>query len=44
MPTIKTRMKFKETNLEDFGEDTYFEFSERCSKLFYQQKEKMKRK
>lgn len=44
IPTIKTKMKFKETNLEDFGEDTYFEFSERCSKLFYQQKEKMKRK
>lgn len=41
IPTIKTKMKFKETNLEDFGEDTYFEFSEKCSKLYYERKEKM---
>ena len=41
IPTIKTKMIFKETNLEDFGEDTYFEFFERCSKLYYQKKENM---
>ena len=41
IPTIKTKMKFEETNLEDFGEDSYFEFSERCSKLYYERKEKM---
>jgi len=44
MPTIKTKMKFKEINLEDFEEDTYFGFADRCSELYYQQKEKMQKK
>lgn len=44
IPTIKTKMKFKEINLEDFEEDTYFGFSDRCSELYYQQKEKMQKK
>ncbi|UUV20482.1 hypothetical protein [Paenimyroides aestuarii] len=43
LPTIKTKMKFQEINLEDFSEDTYFGFSERCSKLYYQQKEKIQK-
>jgi len=44
MPTIKTKMKFKEINLEDFEENTYFDFADRCSELYYQQKEKMQKK
>lgn len=44
MPTIKTKMKFKEINLEEFEEDTYFGFSERCAELYDQQKEKMQKK
>jgi len=44
IPTIKTKMKFKEINLEDFEEDTYFGFADRCSELYYQQKEKMQKK
>lgn len=44
MPTIKTKMKFKEINLENFEENTYFGFADRCSELYYQQKEKMQKK
>ena len=44
IPTIKTKMKFKEINLEDFEEDTYFGFADRCSELYYQQKTKMQKK
>jgi len=44
IPTIKTKMKFKEINLEDFEENTYFGFADRCSELYYQQKEKMQKK
>jgi len=44
MATIKTKMKFKEINLEDFEENTYFGFADRCSELYYQQKEKMQKK
>lgn len=44
IPTIKTKMKFKEINLEDFEEDTYFGFADRCSELYYQQKAKMQKK
>lgn len=43
IPTIKTKMKFQEINLEDFSEETYFGFSEKCSELYYQQKEKMQK-
>jgi hypothetical protein len=42
IPTIKTKMKFGVINLEDFGEETYFGYSERCSKLYYKHK-KMKK-
>lgn len=34
IPTVKTKMKFKEINLEDFEEDTYFSFADRCSELY----------
>ncbi len=44
IPTIKTKMKFKEINLEDFEENTYFGFADKCSELYYQQKEKMQKK
>ena len=44
IPTIKTKMKFKVIHLEDFGEDVYFDYGERCAALYYKQKEiKMKR-
>lgn len=38
LPTIKTKMKFGIINLEDFGEETYFNFSEKCSTLYYKEK------
>lgn len=44
IPTIKASMKFKAINLEDFGEDNYFEFSDKCRKLFEKHKDISKRK
>ncbi|MFY8003930.1 MAG: hypothetical protein ACOVNR_03775 [Chitinophagaceae bacterium] len=44
IPTIKAKMKFKVINLEDFSDEIYFDFAEKCSELFYKQKEiKMKK-
>lgn len=43
IPTIKTKMKFQVINLEDSSEETYFGFSEKCSELYYQEKEKMQK-
>lgn len=44
IPTIKAKMKFKVINLEDFSDEIYFDFAEKCSALFYKQKEiKMKK-
>lgn len=40
LPTIKTKMKFRIINLEDFGEETYFNFSEKCSALYYKEKKR----
>ncbi|MFB9077985.1 hypothetical protein ACFFLS_04865 [Flavobacterium procerum] len=34
VPTIKTKMKFENINLEDFSEDTYFSYDEKCAELF----------
>ncbi|MFN8281956.1 MAG: hypothetical protein U0U67_02015 [Chitinophagales bacterium] len=34
IPTIKTKMRFNTINLEDFGEETYFGYADRCSQLY----------
>ncbi len=41
IPTIKTKMKFIEINLEDFSDGTFFDFSDRCSTLYYKEKERI---
>lgn len=41
IPTIKSKMKFGIINLENFGEDTYFDYAERCSELYYKNREKI---
>ncbi|MFB9077988.1 hypothetical protein ACFFLS_04880 [Flavobacterium procerum] len=38
IPTIKTKMKFKSIHLEDFSDETYFNYADRCSDLFYKYK------
>ncbi|SHG55415.1 hypothetical protein [Pedobacter caeni] len=38
IPTIKAKMKFSSINLEDFGEEIYFGYSENCAELFYKHK------
>jgi hypothetical protein len=43
IPAIETTMPFPETYLEDFGEETYFGYAERCAELYYSHKEKMMR-
>ena len=40
IPTIKTKMKFDRINLEDFSEDTYFNYADRCSGLYDEHKER----
>lgn len=42
IPTIKTKMKFAVINLEDFNDETYFNYAERCSDLYYTQKDAKK--
>lgn len=39
IPTIKTKMKFNRIYLEDFSEETYFDYADRCSDLYYEHKE-----
>ena len=39
IPTIKTKMKFNTINLQDFSDETYFEYAERCAELYYRRKE-----
>ncbi|KAF2509108.1 hypothetical protein [Flavobacterium foetidum] len=34
IPTIKTKMKFGNINLENFSEETYFNYAEKCAELF----------
>ena len=41
IPTIKSKMKFGVINLEEFGEDVYFNFSEKCAER-YQKYKKVK--
>ena len=38
IPTIKTKMKFKNINLEDFAEETYFNYAEKCAELYHKHK------
>ncbi|WP_289663825.1 hypothetical protein [Flavobacterium panacagri] len=38
IPTIKTKMKIKSTSLEDFSEETYFGYNEKCTELYYKYK------
>lgn len=43
IPTIKARMVFKQTFLEDFNDVTYYNYSDKCSKLYEQAKAKTKK-
>jgi hypothetical protein len=38
IPTIKTKMKFKIINLEDFSDETYFKYAENCAELYHKYK------
>lgn len=38
IPTIKTKMRLTKTYLSGFSDKIYFDFSERCAKLYYKQK------
>ncbi|MCH5597471.1 hypothetical protein [Niabella ginsengisoli] len=40
IPTIKTKMYFGKIYLEAFSDAVYYDFEERCAKLYYQEKEK----
>lgn len=35
IPTIRTKMKFKTINLEDFSDETYFNYAEKCAELYH---------
>jgi hypothetical protein len=39
LPIISTKMKFKTINLEDFNDESYFNYAEKCAKLYQRQKE-----
>jgi hypothetical protein len=39
IPTIKIKMNFEVINLEDFDEEIYFDYAERCAKLYHKYKE-----
>jgi hypothetical protein len=41
IPTIKTKMKFKIINIENFSEETYFDYAEKCAELYNIYKEIM---
>jgi len=38
IPTIKTKMYFKTINLEDFSQDTYFDYAKKCAELYHKHK------
>ena len=38
IPTLRTKMKFKTLNLEDFSDETYFNYAERCAELYNKHK------
>ncbi len=35
IPTIKTKMKFKTINIEDFSDEAYFNYAEKCAELYH---------
>lgn len=39
IPTIKIKMNFEVINLEDFDEEIYFDYAERCAELYHKYKE-----
>lgn len=39
IPSIKTKMNFKVVNLEDFSEETYFDYDKKCVELYQKHKE-----
>ncbi|MCL5245202.1 hypothetical protein M4I21_05235 [Cellulophaga sp. 20_2_10] len=41
IPTIKTKLKFKTINLEDFSEDTYFDYADKCSVLYHKNRNRI---
>ena len=41
IPTIKTKMKFKIINIENFSEETYFDYAEKCAEIYHKHKEIM---
>jgi len=40
IPTINTQMHFPAIYLEDFSDETYFSFGEKCAELYHEHKEK----
>lgn len=40
IPTIKTKMQFDKAYLEDFIDESYYQFGERCAALYQSHKEK----
>ncbi|RZL32185.1 MULTISPECIES: hypothetical protein [Pedobacter] len=43
IPTIKTKMIYKSIFLEDFSDATYYDYADKCSKLYEQAKAKTKK-
>lgn len=39
MPEIRAKMIFPKIYLEDFSSDIYFDYSEKCSELYYKKKQ-----
>ena len=35
IPTIRTKIKIKTINLEDFSDETYFNYAEKCAELYH---------
>lgn len=44
IPTIKTKMYFDKIYFEEFEEAVYFEFADKCSALYYEHRDEMKKK
>lgn len=44
IPTIKTKMPFQKVFLENFSEETYFNFADKCSKLYEKGKLQMQKR
>ncbi len=41
IPTISTKMKFGIINLEDFGEEVYFGYADKCAEMYHKHKDIM---